>query len=111
MQGLDELLLPSLATGAAGGIVSLGALLPRSLRALFDHAQAGGLEPARRLQRSLLPLCRRLYSEPNPGPLKYALQLAGRPAGPCRPPIYGPRKAARRALRELLPPLLRAEAE
>ena len=86
MQGLEELLLPSLATGAAGGLVSPGARLPRSLRALFDHAQAGGLEPARRLQRSLPPLCRWLYSEPDPGPLEYALQPAGRPAGPCRPP-------------------------
>ena len=111
MQGLDELLLPSLAMGAAGGIVSLADLLPRSLRALFEHASAGRLERARRIQLDLLPLCRRIYSEPNPGPLKYALELAGRPAGRCRPPIYGPRDATAQALRELLPPLLRAEAE
>lgn len=110
MQGLDELLLPSLATGAAGAIVSLGELFPRSLRALFEHAGAGQFEQARRIQSDLLPLCRWIYSEPNPGPLKFALELAARPAGPCRPPIYGPREAAARALRELLPPLLRAEA-
>ena len=109
MQGLDELLLPSLALGAAGGVVSLGELLPRSLRALFDCAKAGDLERARRIQLDLLPLCRRIYSEPNPGPLKFALEVADRPAGPCRPPIYGPRDATRKALRELLPPLLRAE--
>lgn len=110
MQGLDELLLPSLAMGAAGGIVSLGELFPRSLRALFEHAGAGELEPARRIQSGLLPLCRWIYSEPNPGPLKFALELAGHPAGACRPPIYGPRDATGHALRELLPPLLRAEA-
>ena len=110
MQGLDELLLASLAMGAAGGIVSLGELLPRSLGALIDHAGAGELGPARRIQLGLLPLCRRIYAEPNPGPLKYALKLAGRPAGPCRPPIYGPRDATRQALQKLLPPLLRAEA-
>ncbi len=109
MQGLDELLLPSLALGAAGGVVSLGELLPRSLRALFDCAKAGDPERARQIQLDLLPLCRRIYSEPNPGPLKFALEVAGRPAGPCRPPIYGPRDATRAALRELLPPLLRAE--
>lgn len=110
LQGLDELLLPSLALGAAGGLVSLAGLLPRTLRALFEHARAAGeLERARRLQLALLPLCRRVYSEPNPGPLKYALELAGTPAGPCRPPIYGPREATSHALRELLPPLLRAE--
>lgn len=109
MQGLDELLLPSLAMGAAGGIVSLADLIPRSLWALFERAKAGELERARRIQLDLLPLCRWLYSEPNPGPLKYALELAGRPAGPCRPPIYGPREATSHALRELLPPLLRME--
>ncbi len=111
MQGLDELILPSLAMGAAGAVVSLGELLPRSLRALFEHARQGRLEQARRIQLDLLPLCRWIYSEPNPGPLKYALELAGCPAGPCRPPIYGPRDEARKALRDLLPSLLRAEAE
>ena len=111
MQGLDELLLPSLAMGAAGGIVSLGELLPRSLRALFEHAGSSEIEQARRIQRDILPLCRWIYAEPNPGPLKYALALAGRPAGPGRPPIYGPREATRHALGDLLPPLLRAEGE
>ena len=109
MQGLDELLLPSLAIGAAGGIVSLGELLPRSLRRLFEYAGTGELERARRIQLDLLPLCRWIYSEPNPGPLKYALRLAGRSTGLCRPPIYGPRDTVRKALRELLPRLLRAE--
>ena len=109
MQGLDELILPSLALGAAGAILSLGALLPRSLRALFEHAREGRLDRARRIQLDLLPLCRWIYSEPNPAPLKYALELAGSPAGPCRPPIYGPRDATREALRTLLPPFLQAE--
>ena len=109
MQGLDELLLASLALGAAGGIVSLGELLPRSLRRLYEQATAGDLDGARRIQLNLLALCRTIYSEPNPGPLKYALNLADRPAGPCRPPIHGPRTQTRAVLRDLLPPLLEAE--
>jgi len=109
MQGLDELLLASLALGAAGGIVSLGELLPRSLRRLYDRATAGDLQGARQIQFDLLELCRVIYCEPNPGPLKYALDRAGRPAGPCRPPIHGPRDDTRSTLDTLLPALLAVE--
>ena len=109
MQGLDELLLAALALGAAGGIVSLGELLPRSLRRLHDRTAAGDLREARRIQLDLLPLCRAIYCEPNPGPLKYALGLAGRPAGACRTPIHGPTEQTCARLRRLLPPLLELE--
>ena len=110
LQGLDELLLPTLALGATGAIVSLGELLPSALGTLCRSAARGDLETARRVQLAVLPLCRWIYSEPNPGPLKFALELAGRPAGPCRSPIYGPRDDTRAALQELVPPLVRSEA-
>jgi len=109
MQGLDELLLQTLALGAAGAVVSLGELLPRTLGALFRSTISGDLKEARRIQLSLMPLCRLVYSEANPGPLKHALALAGRPAGPCRPPIHGPTPDCAAALEALLPPLLAGE--
>jgi len=110
LQGLDELLLPSFAVGATGAVVSLGELLPAALASLHRWAIEGDLVEARRVQLDILPLCRWVYSEPNPGPLKFALALAGRPAGPCRRPIHGPRDDTREALRELVPPLLGSEA-
>ena len=110
LQGLDELLLPSFAVGATGAVVSLGELFPTALSALHRWTAEGNLEEARRTQLEILPLCRWIYSEPNPGPLKFALELAGRPAGPCRRPIHGPRDDTREALRELVPPLLGSEA-
>ena len=110
LQGLDELLLPSFAAGATGAIVSLGELFPAGLSALYRWTIEGNLEEARSVQLEILPLCRWIYAEPNPGPLKFALELAGRSAGPCRRPIHGPRDDTRAALRELVPPLLRSEA-
>ena len=110
LQGLDELLLPSFALGATGAIVSLGELFPTAFGSLYRWTIEGNLEEARRVQLDILPLCRVIYSEPNPGPLKFALELAGRSAGPCRRPIYGPRDDTRAALRELVPPLLRSES-
>ena len=109
LQGLDELLLPTLAMGGLGGIVSLGELLPRTLGSLYRNTVEGNLGEASRIQLEILPLCRWIYLEPNPGPLKFALQLAGRSAGPSRRPIYGPRDATRKALQELVPPLLERE--
>ena len=110
LQGLDELLLPSFALGASGAIVSLGELIPSALASLCRWTLERNLEAARRVQLEILPLCRWIYAEPNPGPLKFALELAGRPAGPCRNPIYGPRDDTRAALQELVPPLLTSEA-
>lgn len=109
LQGFDEYVLPSLALGAHGAVLSLGCLLPNLLRRLREAFDAGDLAGARRLQLDLLPLCRVVYGEPNPGPLKRALQIAGRPAGPTRAPIYAPSAQTEAALQALLPPLLAAE--
>ncbi len=102
LQGLDELLLASHALGAPGAIVSLADLMPGDLAALWQAANDGDMAQARGRQLDLLPLCRVIYSEPNPGPLKFALALSGRPAGGCRPPIYSPTEGCRRLLERLL---------
>ena len=110
LQGLDELLLQTLALGASGAIVSLAELLPHSLTRLFELVRRGDLAMAREIQLGIMPLCRLIYGEPNPGPLKHALAVAGRPAGPCRPPIHDPLPATVAGLDEILPALLEAEA-
>jgi len=88
LQGFDELVLPSLALGAAGAVVSLAALVPDMLAGIRAAFLAGDLERARSLQLALLPLARAVYAEPNPAPLKRALELSGIPAGPTRPPLF-----------------------
>ena len=111
LQGLDELLLPSFAAGATGAIVSLGELLPAALGALYRWTIEGNLEEARRVQLEILPLCRWIYAEPNPGPLKFALASSpDGPRGPAGVRSIGPRDDTRAALEELVPPLLRSEA-
>jgi 4-hydroxy-tetrahydrodipicolinate synthase len=109
LQGFDELVLPTLALGGQGAVLSLGCLLPNLFRRLHDAFAAGDLQTARRIQLEILPLCRAIYGEPNPGPLKLALEMAGRSAGPTRRPIYAPSPATREALARLVPPMLDAE--
>jgi 4-hydroxy-tetrahydrodipicolinate synthase len=109
LQGFDELVLPTFALGGHGAVLSLGHLIPNLLRRLHESFVSGDLPSARRIQLDILPLCRVIYDEPNPGPLKVALQMAGRSAGPTRRPIYEVSPATRQALERLLPPVLDAE--
>ena len=110
LQGFDEYVLPSYALGAHGAVLSLGCLVPNLLRQLQEAVAGGRLSEAQRIQLALLPLCRAIYGEPNPGPLKHALAMAGRPAGPTRAPIYAPSPETVDALNALLPGVLHAEA-
>jgi len=109
LQGFDELVLPTLALGGHGAVLSLSHLIPNLLRRLHETFAAGDLGAARRIQLDILPICRAIYGEPNPGPLKVALQMAGRAAGPTRRPIYEVSPATRQSLERLLPSLLDAE--
>jgi 4-hydroxy-tetrahydrodipicolinate synthase len=111
LQGFDELVLPTLALGAHGAMLSLGCLIPKLLQRLARSVVHGDMATARRLQLGILPLCRAIYSEPNPGPLKLALALAGRPAGPTRPPLDTPAAEVRALLEPLVAQVLEIEEE
>jgi len=95
--GADELNLPMMAVGAVG-FVSVASHLAGDLLAemarLFETAPA----KARDIHLSLLPLCRALFLEPSPAPLKAALAHLGLPAGPVRPPLLDAEPATLAAL-------------
>ncbi len=111
LQGFDELVLPALALGAHGAMLSLGGLIPKLFQRLARSVAQDDLATARRLQLGILPLCRAVYAEPNPGPLKLALALAGRPAGPTRPPLDAPAPEVRALLERLVAQILEVEAQ
>ncbi len=102
MQGWDELVYPTLALGGRGAILSLGCLVPKLFLEILTAFREGRLDQARALQYKALPLCSVIYAEPNPVPLKKALEMAGRPAGPTRPPLYPPSEETAASLRKLM---------
>jgi 4-hydroxy-tetrahydrodipicolinate synthase len=98
LTGADDLLLQSFAAGCSGAILALGNIAPRMCVDLFEALQRGELAMARGLYFKLLPLARTLGSPENfPAPVKEAVNLMGRPAGPCRSPItsVGPQERQR----------------
>lgn len=75
--GEEALFLAALVSGAAGGILAAGNLCGRALVETYTAARAGSLDRARRAFDEILPLLELLFAEPNPGPLKWALERRG----------------------------------
>jgi 4-hydroxy-tetrahydrodipicolinate synthase len=95
--GADEVNLPMLAVGAVG-FVSVASHLAGP--ELAEMARLFETDPvkARELHLRLLPLCRALFLEPSPAPLKAALAARGLPAGPVRAPLVDALDATRDAV-------------
>jgi 4-hydroxy-tetrahydrodipicolinate synthase len=77
LSGDDSLTLPLMALGARGVISVVANLVPRDVKRLAVAMLAGDLEAARAAHRKLFPLCRAMFVETNPIPIKTAMKWAG----------------------------------
>jgi 4-hydroxy-tetrahydrodipicolinate synthase len=87
LTGEDAQLFSTLALGGDGGILASAHLRPDLFVEIFANMQAGRMAEARTIFYRLLPLIRLMFAEPNPGPLKAALALAGETSNEVRPPL------------------------
>lgn len=87
LSGDDFTLLPFLALGGHGVISVTSNLAPAWLSGLCDAAAAGRWDEARALHYKQLPLCRALFSQPSPIPVKSALALLGHCSAEMRLPL------------------------
>jgi 4-hydroxy-tetrahydrodipicolinate synthase len=103
--GNDDTALALMLLGGHGVISVTANLAPRLMAELCKAALAGDLSGARALNNRLLPLHLKLFVEPNPIPVKWALARMGRIAGGIRLPLVPLAEANRpvveAALREL----------
>jgi 4-hydroxy-tetrahydrodipicolinate synthase len=111
LQGLDDLVLPSLALGGSGALITLGAVIPGVFVRLFEAAERGDLETARSLQLAALPVIDAVYQTPNPSGTKRLLELLGLPGGPVRPPLRTVESGEDAHLARLLPLIRQLEPE
>ncbi len=99
LSGDDSLTLPFTAVGAEGGISVSSNLLPKQVSGLVNAALEGDFAKARLAHRKLYPVFKALFLEPNPVPVKFALQRAGLiGSAEVRPPLSGMTKPATDAL-------------
>ena len=87
LSGDDNLLLPILAIGGKGIISVLSNLLPADIKKVVTLYSENKTEEAKAHFYKLLPLCRAMFLETNPIPIKAAMEMTGACGGEMRLPL------------------------
>jgi 4-hydroxy-tetrahydrodipicolinate synthase len=77
MSGDDNLILPIMAIGGTGVISVIANIAPRQTADIIEAWEAGELKKAQELYLKLLPLCKAMFLETNPIPVKTAAAWMG----------------------------------
>ena len=85
--GNDDQVVPILALGGKGVISVVSNVAPEPMHRMCQLWFEGKVEESRDLQLQLMGLCKAMFCEVNPIPVKAALDMMGLPAGPCRLPL------------------------
>ena len=85
--GNDDEIVPILSLGGLGVISVLSNVAPKETHDICEHYFNGRIKEAEKLQVELIDLIDALFSEVNPIPVKTALNMMGRTAGPLRLPL------------------------
>ena len=102
LSGDDSLTLPMMAVGAKGVISVVANIVPKDVVAMTHYALKGTYDKARELHYKLLPLCKVLFIETNPIPVKTAMELLGMIKGELRLPLCPMSEANAATLRKSL---------
>ncbi len=102
ISGDDNLLLPLLSIGGKGVISVLSNILPADVKKVITLYNENKIEEARTAFYRLLPLCRAMFLETNPIPVKAAMEMAGFCGGELRLPLVPLSDVNREILRKTL---------
>ena len=100
--GNDDLMLPFLRLGGAGGICVASHLAGRRYAEMISLVRAGDLDTAERIDEELAPLLDALAVTTNPIPLKAALNMLGHDVGGLRLPLVEANEAEQEQVRGCL---------
>jgi 4-hydroxy-tetrahydrodipicolinate synthase len=87
LSGDDSLTLPLLSLGAKGVISVIANIVPEAVSEMVSAYFAGSLQKAQSLHYKLFPLCRAVFIETNPIPIKRAMKLMGLCSDELRLPL------------------------
>ncbi len=96
LSGEDGLTFPLLSVGAQGVVSVLSNVFPEALVKMVSFQQKGEWDAAREIHVALLPFIDLLFREPNPAPLKAAMNVR-----------FGTSEAVRLPMRQVTPQLRR----
>lgn len=87
LSGEDSLILPIMSVGGKGVISVTANIAPSDTAALVRHCLEGNFGKALEYHYKLFPLCKGMFIETNPIPVKTAMKLLGRLNGEMRLPL------------------------
>lgn len=102
LSGDDSLFLPILAVGGVGVVSVVANLVPKDLKAEFSAYKNGNWNEIQKWHHKLFPLCRAMFYETNPIPVKTAMNLIGKEVGELRLPLAPMAEANRQRLVDAL---------
>ncbi len=85
--GNDDIVVPTLSIGGCGVISVVANILPLETHDMVMSYLDGDIKRSRELQLKMKPLIDSLFTEPNPIPVKTAMNLLGYEVGPLRLPL------------------------
>lgn len=96
--GNDDQIVPLLALGGKGVISVLANVAPKATHDICALWFAGKTQESLALQLKAMPLCKALFADVNPIPVKWAMNQLGWNVGPCRLPLIDPSPAVQQQL-------------
>jgi 4-hydroxy-tetrahydrodipicolinate synthase len=106
LSGEDSMTLPLMAIGGCGVISVVANIVPEKMVALTRAMSKGNLPVAEQLHLELFPLCKAMFIETNPIPVKAALAMTGKIEETYRLPLV-PMSAENKAkLKEIFTPFM-----
>ena len=102
LSGDGNLTFPICCLGGVGGILADAHVLPGEWLRMVELIAEGRIEEARKIHYRLLPIAHALFTEPNPAPVKAALELMGVCSAETRLPLLPATQACRALLQEEL---------
>ncbi|HLA80128.1 MAG TPA: 4-hydroxy-tetrahydrodipicolinate synthase [Thermoleophilia bacterium] len=100
--GEDIMTFSLLCHGASGAIAAVAHVVGKEVRAMCEAVWGEKVTQARQIHYQIMDVVDALFVEPNPTPVKKAVEWMGLPAGPLRPPLEGLTPAGQQILRRAL---------
>jgi 4-hydroxy-tetrahydrodipicolinate synthase len=97
--GEDVMTLSLVCHGAAGAIAAVGHVVAPEVKAMCKAVWDGRLQEALSIHYRIMDVVDALFVEPNPTPVKQALEWLGLPAGPLRLPLESMTSSGQTVLR------------
>ena len=102
LSGDDNMTLPLLSVGGKGVVSVLSNLVPADVKSVVKLFNESKIEEAKKAFYKILPLCKAMFYETNPIPIKCAMEMAGYCSGELRLPMTEISSANKEKLKKAL---------